>query len=104
MSERQSQARADAASDNPLSGTPRRVVRVTRAQVFAARGRIITDHKLGLTTPGWVFKIAAADGDPRWAPGGHELARIARLPRARRSDELAAPWWRRLPVVRRLAR
>lgn len=104
MSEQGQKGRVEPEGEPTIQPAPRRVVRVSRAQMFAARGRIITDHKLGLTTPGWVFKIAAADGDPRWAPGGHELARIARLPRARRSDELAASWWRRLPVVRRLAR
>ena len=37
-----------------------RGVTVTRAQVYAAQGRIITDQRLGLVTPAWVVAVAAA--------------------------------------------
>lgn len=43
----------------PARPVARRVV-VTRAQVAAAQGRIITDRRLGRSTPAWVVAVAAA--------------------------------------------
>lgn len=44
---------------DPARPVPRGVT-VTRAQVFAAQGKIITDQRLGLVTPAWVVAVAAA--------------------------------------------
>lgn len=88
----------------PRGSESRKTVRVSGSQVSAARGRIITDHRLGLATPGWVYKVAAANGDRRWLPGGSELARISKLPRVRRDSEVLRPrwhpWWRFGSAVR----
>lgn len=46
------------AMELPTDG--RKVVRVTRAQVNAAQGRIIADRKQGRSTPEWIVKVANA--------------------------------------------
>ncbi len=44
--------------DLPFDG--RKVVRVTRAQVNAAQGRILADRKQNRLTPEWIVKVANA--------------------------------------------
>ncbi|CAA9417504.1 MAG: hypothetical protein AVDCRST_MAG35-1790 [uncultured Quadrisphaera sp.] len=42
--------------------TPRpKVHRVTQVQVNAAKLRLVTDRKLGITSPEWVHRLAAAE-------------------------------------------
>lgn len=38
----------------------RKVVKVTRAQVAAAKGKIVTDRRQGKDTPEWVKAVAEA--------------------------------------------
>ena len=45
-----------------------RPVSVTRVQVAAAQGRIVTDKRLGLITPAWVHAVAEARPATRVAP------------------------------------
>lgn len=66
-------------------------VAVTRAQVAAARGKLVTDARQGRDTPAWVGRVACADGDPAWEPGGEGLARVA-------------AWRRRFELARRRQR
>ena len=43
------------------SSAGRTVATVTRSEVIAAQGRIITDERQGKQTPEWVRKVAAAE-------------------------------------------
>jgi hypothetical protein len=48
----------------PRPSADREIVKVTRAQVIAAQGKIETDRRLGRETPDWVRRVAAAEPPP----------------------------------------
>lgn len=50
-----------ASSTKPRRSAAGKVVTVSRAQVIAAQGRILTDARQGKQTPEWVRKVAAAE-------------------------------------------
>lgn len=55
-------------ADRPPTTLPRRTVRVTQLQVNAAKLRLVTDRKLGRTSPAWVQRLAGAQRLRRSAP------------------------------------
>ncbi|PVU82917.1 hypothetical protein DDP54_07770 [Cellulomonas sp. WB94] len=85
-------------------------MQVTRAQVNAARGQIVTDRRLGRATPQWVLAVAdAAPARSAWRDGLHLRAISAAqaayeeagaaLVRAIRQARRAGDTWSMIAIV-----
>lgn len=76
--------------------TERKPVRVTRVQMLAARGQLITNARLGRASPPWLYALATADSDPDWRTGATDLPKEAARKRSRSpASRRWRPRWQR---------